>query len=193
MDLGVAPRCSRHLVGLPPSTSPPPLGERAKHSENTIHHFDSNRDLTIIHHGSEVPELPPSPPPVVEIETSSTYGTLHEFGPYGDGPSQEYLSQFHDYISSDPRYWLYYPGEETHHAPTSTGHIRYGMPDILDTGPTPHAESVGDPGTMHGGTSIPFHVERFGNSSHIAPSTPVVEIPSHTQPRPNTSVPLRGA
>ena len=83
-------------------------------------------------------------------------------------------------------------GEETRHEPTHTRHIRYGMPDILNPGPAPHVELVGDPGTTPGGTSIPFHAERFGNSSHIAPSTSAVEIPSQTQPRPSTSVPLRG-
>ena len=67
------------------------------------------------HHGSEVPDLPPSPPPLAEVEPSSTYGTPPESGPYGFGPSQDDLSQFPDYISSDPRYWLYYSGEETRH------------------------------------------------------------------------------
>ena len=132
------------------------------------------------HHGSEVPELPPSPPPGMEVEPSSIYGTPPESGPYGAGPSQEYISQFHDYISSNLRYWLYYMGEETCHEPTSTSHIRYGMPDIPNPSPVLHVEPVGDPGTMPGGTSIPFHAERFGNSSHIASSTPAVEIPSHT-------------
>ena len=66
------------------------------------------------------------------------------------------------------------------------------MPNITNPGPTPHVEPVGDPGTVPGGTSTPFHAERFGNSSHIAPSTPAVAVPSHTQPKPSTSVPLRG-
>ena len=144
------------------------------------------------HHGFEVPELPPSPPPTMKVEPSSIYGTPLESGPYGVGPSREDISQFHDYISSNPWYWLYYPGEETRHAPTSTVHIRYGMPDIPDLGLVPHVEPVGNLGTTLGGTSIPFHEERFDDSSHIAPSTPVVEIPSHTHPRPSTSVPPRG-
>ena len=66
------------------------------------------------------------------------------------------------------------------------------MPDIPETDPAPHVESLGNPSTAHGGTFISFHAERFGNSSHIAPSTPAMEIPSHTQPKPITSVPLRG-
>ena len=132
------------------------------------------------HHEPEALELPPSPPPMMEVDPSSTYGTPPKSGPDGTGPSQHDLSQFPDYISSDPRYWLYYPGEETRHEPTSTGHIRYGMPDIPDPGLAPHVELVGDPSTTSGGNSTPFHVNRFGNSSHIAPSTPAVEIPSHT-------------
>ena len=49
-----------------------------------------------------------------------------------------------------------------------------------------------DLGTPPMGTSIPFHVERFGSSSHITPSIPAVEVPSHTHPRPSTSVPIQG-
>ena len=32
---------------------------------------------------------------------------------------------------------------------------------------------------MLGGTLIPYHAERFGSTSHIAPSIPVVEVTSH--------------
>ena len=102
MDPGAAPRHSRHLAGLFPSTYPPPLGERARQSRRTSHHFDSHRDLTMSHHGSEVLDLPPSSPSMMEVEPSSIYGTSSESGPYGVGPSQKYLSQFHDYISSNP-------------------------------------------------------------------------------------------
>ena len=45
---------------------------------------------------------------------------------------------------------------------------------------------------MPEGTYIPFQVERFGSSSHITPSIPMVEVSSHTHPRPSTSVPIRG-
>ena len=106
MDSGEAPHRSHRLVGLPPSTSPPPLGERARQYERTIHHFDSHRALTRNHHGSEVSKHPPSLPPVVEVEPSRTYGTPPDSGPYGTGSSQDYLSQFPNYISSDPWYWL---------------------------------------------------------------------------------------
>ena len=55
----------------------------------------------------------------------------------------------------------------------------------------PHIESKFEPNTMPGGTTIPFHVERFGNTSHIAPSIPVVEDTSHVRPRPGVSSPIR--
>ena len=87
MDPGTAPRRSRHLVGISPSTSPPPLGERDRQSEQTSHHFDSHRYLTMSHHGSEVPKIPPSLPQVVEFEPLSTYGTPLDSGPYGTRPS----------------------------------------------------------------------------------------------------------
>ena len=62
------------------------------------------------------------------------------------------------------------------------------MPDIPQNGLTPHDESGVDPGAVPGGTSIPFHAERFGSSSHITPSIPTVEVPSHTQLKPGTNV-----
>ena len=42
MDSGAAPHRSRRLAGLPPSTSPPPLGERPRHSRRTTSHIDSH-------------------------------------------------------------------------------------------------------------------------------------------------------
>ena len=40
---------------------------------------------------------------------------------------------------------------------------------------------------MHGGIPIPFRAERFGSTSHIAPSISVVEATSHVHPRPSVS------
>ena len=54
-----------------------------------------------------------------------------------------------------------------------------------------HARSEVDLGTTHGVTSIPFHAERFGGTSHIAPSIHVVEASSHSHPRPSVSNPIR--
>ena len=38
---------------------------------------------------------------------------------------------------------------------------------------------------------IRYHVERFGSTSHIAPSIPVVEATSHIPARPRVSDPIR--
>ena len=40
---------------------------------------------------------------------------------------------------------------------------------------------------MPGGTLIPYHAERFGSTSHIAPSIPVVEATSYIPPRSRVS------
>ena len=44
---------------------------------------------------------------------------------------------------------------------------------------------------MPGGTLIPYHAERFGSTSHIAPSIPVVEFTSHIPPGSRVSDPIR--
>ena len=44
---------------------------------------------------------------------------------------------------------------------------------------------------MPGGTPIPFHAERFGSTSHVAPSTLVVEATSHVHLRPSVSSHMR--
>ena len=61
------------------------------------------------------------------------------------------------------------------------------MSDIPAPDPAHHVESKFDPSTTTWGTPIPFHVERFGSTSHIAPSIPVVEETSHVHPRPSAS------
>ena len=86
------------------------------------------------------------------------------------------------------RYLL--PGDETHQVPTSTSTIRYGMHDVPETGSTPCVELNVEHGTAPRGTSIPFHSVRFGNTSHITPSIPAVEVPSLTQPSLGSSVPI---
>ena len=80
MDSGVAPRRSRHLAGLLPSTSPPPLGERDRQSRRTTSHIDSH---TMGDHMEGIPE-PPSPIQVEDGEFTPTYDpspNLTELGP----------------------------------------------------------------------------------------------------------------
>ena len=62
------------------------------------------------------------------------------------------------------------------------------MPDIPKTGLVAHVKSGVDPGAALGGTSIPSQEEMFGSTSHITPSIATVEVPSHMQTRPITSV-----
>ena len=54
-----------------------------------------------------------------------------------------------------------------------------------------HVESELEPNTIPGGTLIPYHAERFGSTSHIAPSIPMVEATSHIPPRSRVSDPIR--
>ena len=78
-------------------------------------------------------------------------------------------------------------GDETHHEPARTIYNSYGMFGIPTHDPAHHAESVFEPNTTPGGTPIPFHVERFGSTSHITPSILAVEATSHVHPRPSVS------
>ena len=87
------------------------------------------------------------------------------------------------------RYWFL--SDETHHEPTRTSHVSYGMSDIPSHDPAHHAESKNEPSTTPGGTPIPFHAEIFGSTSHIAPSIPTVEATSHAHPRPSVSNHMR--
>ena len=83
------------------------------------------------------------------------------------------------------------PDDETHHEAVTTSYVSYGMSGILAHDPTQHVESEFEVNTTPKGTPIPYHVERFGSTSHIAPYIPVVEATSHVHPRPSDSIPIR--
>ena len=111
----MTPHHSRHLAGLPPSTYPPPLGERTRQSRRTTSHFGSH---TMGDHEDEIPEMSSLPHEGGEGDPTSAYDPPHEH------PS---------WSSYDPsfmgcRYWFL--GDETHYEPTSTSNVRYGMPNI---------------------------------------------------------------
>ena len=93
MDLGAAPRRSHRLAILPPSTSPPPLGERTRKSRHTHSHFDSH---TMGDHVPKIPKIPGLPRHVWEDEPASTYRTQVGYGRHSAGPSHEYFSLFID-------------------------------------------------------------------------------------------------
>ena len=75
MDSGAEPHRSRRLARLPPSTSPPPLGERNRESRWTTSHFDSH---TMGDHQDEIPEMSSPPHEVGEEDPTSTYDPSHE-------------------------------------------------------------------------------------------------------------------
>ena len=90
MDLGAALHHSCHLAGLPPSTSPPPLGERNRRSRRTTLHIDSH---TMGDHEDEIPEMPSSLHEVEEEDPTPTYDpspdiTTHSrYDPFHDIPT----------------------------------------------------------------------------------------------------------
>ena len=176
MDSGVALRRSCHLAGLLPSTSPPPLREETRQSERTTSHFDSH---TMGDHEDEIPEMSSPPHEVGEEDPTSTHDPSHK------QPSRS------GYDPSFTGHWYWFPDDETHHEPISTGHVRYDMSDIPTPNSTHRVDSEVGPNTKPRGTPIPFHAERFGSTSHISPSIPVVEATSHVHPRPSVSNPMR--
>ena len=176
MDPGVALHRSHHLAGLLPSTSPPPLGERNSQSRWTTSHIDSHM---MGDHEDEILELPSSLHEVEEEEPTPTYD------PSPDIPTHSR----YDPSSTGRRYWML--SDETHHEPTSTSYSSYDMSGIPTHDSIPHTESEFEPNTMPGGIPSHFHVEIFGNTSHIAPSIPTVEVTSHVRPRPSASSPIR--
>ena len=70
MDSNAALRRSRHLAGLIPYTSPPPLGERNRQSRQTTSHIDSH---TMGNHENEVHELSSPPQEVGEEDHTPVY------------------------------------------------------------------------------------------------------------------------
>ena len=86
VDLGTALHHSHRLAGLPPSTYPPPLGERTIQSGWTHSHLDSH---TMGDHELEILEIPDIPCHVWEDEPLSTYGNLVGSGRQSSGRSHE--------------------------------------------------------------------------------------------------------
>ena len=80
---------------------------------------------------------------------------------------------------------------ETHFEPANTSYGSYATSSFPIHNLTFHVESDFEPSTMPGGTLIPYHAERFGSTSHIAPSVPVVEATSYIPPRSRVSDPIR--
>ena len=80
---------------------------------------------------------------------------------------------------------------ETHFDPPSTSYSSYVTTGFPMHDLTFHVESDFEPSTMPGGNPMPYLAERFGSTSHITPSIPVVEATSHLPPRSRVSDPIR--
>ena len=125
-----------------------------------------------------------------EDETPEMSSPPHEVGEEDPTPIYDPSPEIPSHSSYDPSFtghWYLLPGDKTHHEPTRTTYIRYGMPDIPTHDLAHHAKSEIEPSTTPGGIPIPFYVERFGSTSHIAPSIPAVEGTSHVHPIPIVS------
>ena len=80
------------------------------------------------YHKDEIAEMYSLPQEVGDVDSTLVYD-----------PSPEIPSCFGYNPSTIGRlYWL--PGDETHYEPTSTSHVRYGMPDIPAHNMTHHVE-----------------------------------------------------
>ena len=107
------------------------------------------------------------------------------------------IGTFHDrptYSSYDPPFmhrWYGMPEDETYYEPASTSYGSYGMFSMPTHDLEFHVESEFEPNTTPRGIPIPYHVERFGSTSHIAHSILVVEATSHIPARPSVSDPIR--
>ena len=185
MDSSAVPRRSRRLRGLPPSTSPPPLGERPR---RTMSHTDSH---TMEDHSETILE-PPPPVRIDDGELTPTYDPSPELVEVGPVISQ--IGSFHDRpthhrADSPLTHYRYGMPEDakTHFEPPSTSYSSYAMTGFRMHDLAFHVESDFEPSTMPGGNPMHYLAERFGSTSHIAPSIPVVEVTSHLHPRPSVS------
>ena len=81
--------------------------------------------------------------------------------------------------------------DETHFEPASTSYGSYGTSGFPTHDLALHVEYESEPNTMPGANLIPYHAERFGSTSHIAPYIPVVEATSYIPPRSRVSDQIR--
>ena len=139
---------------------------------------------------------PPPPIRVDDGEFTPTYDpspdlaelgpVISEIGPLHDRPTHT--------RSDSPltRYRYGMPEDaETNFEPASTSYGSYATSGFPTHDLTFHVESDFEPNTMPRGTLIPYHAERFGSTSHIAPSIPAVEATSHIPPRSRVSDPIK--
>ena len=125
-----------------------------------------------------IPE-PPSPIKVEDGEFTPTYDPSPDLAELG--PMIFEIGTFHDrptHLGVDSPLTHYRYGiledAETRFEPASTSYGSYRMSGFPTHDLAFHVEYEFEPKTMPGGTLIPYHAERFGSTSHIVPSIPVV-------------------
>ena len=138
---------------------------------------------------------PPSPIHVEDGEFTSTYDPSPDLAKLGPVISE--IGTFHDRTTHSrvdsplTHYWYGMPEDaETHFEPTTTSYGSYATVGFPMHDLEFHVESDFEPNTMPRGNPIPYHVERFGNTSHIAPSIPAVEATTYVPPRSRVSDPI---
>ena len=133
-----------------------------------------------VDYGEFTPTYDPSPDLAELGSVISEIGTMHNRPTHSrvDSPLTRY------------RYGMQ-EDAETHFEPASTSYGSYGMSGFPTHDLAFHVESNFEPNTIPRGTLILYHGERFGSTSHIAPSIPAVEATSHIPPRPKASDPIR--
>ena len=155
-------------------------------------HIDSH---TMGDHIEGTPK-PPSPIRVDDGEFTPTYDPspdLAELGPVISEIETMHDRPTHSRVDSPLTCYRYGMPEDakTHFEPASTSYGSYAMSSFPTHDLAFHVESKFEPNTMPGGTLIPYHAERFGSTSHIAPFIPVVEATSYLPPRYRVSDAIR--
>ena len=154
-------------------------------------HIDSH---TMGDHSEDIPE-PPPPIHVDDGEFTPTYDPsldLAEFGPVISQIGSLHNRPTHSRVDSPlTHYWYGMPEyAETHFEPGSTSYGSYATTGFPMHDLAFNVESDFEPNTMPRGNPMPYLAKRFGSTSHIAPSIPVVEAPSYIPPRSRVSDPI---
>ena len=146
-------------------------------------------------HSEDTSDSLPPPIRVDDGDFTPTYDPspdLTELGPV----ISEIGASFDRHIHSrpDPSLQHYWYGmledAETHFEPASTSYGGYATTGFPMHDLAFNVESDFEPNTMPGGNPMPYLTERFGSTSHIAPSILVVEAPSYIPPRSRVSDPI---
>ena len=135
--------------------------------------------------GDHLEDIPEPPPPICvdNGEFARTYDPspdLAKLGPVISEIGTMHDRPTHSRVDSPlTRYQYEMPEDvETHFEPAGTSYGSYAMSSFHTHDLAFHVKYEFQPNIMPWGTLIPYHAERFGSTSQIAPSIPVVEVTS---------------